>query len=169
MAANKCGALKLLLCAALLLATSYARAANNCPWLTEATAGGFLGGTAVGTFTDAAAGKPAVCSFEEKDPDGMRTLIITVEVNPDAKMKLDTMMHDCGASGQLLQAIGNAAAVCAIDPKRKTMCERVVGRVRDQIFTITIASTLKDDMVLNHDTMMTKIYTASEQVAGNLF
>ena len=170
MAASKLqNVLKLMLCAALLLIAGRAHAANNCPWLTEATAGGFLGGAAVNTFTDTAAGKPAVCAFEEKESGGTRTLIVTVEVNPDAHTKLDAMMHDCGASSQLLQAIGNEAAVCAMDPRKKMLSERVVGRVRDQIFTITIASTLKEDTVLNRDTLMPKIYTASEQVAGNLF
>jgi hypothetical protein len=99
----------------------------------------------------------------------MRELMITVEVNPDAHARLGGMMQACGASSQLLQAIGNEAAVCAMDSRKKSLSERVVGRVRDQIFTITISSNVKDDMVLNSSTMMTKIYTASEQVAGNLF
>lgn len=163
------GVLNLALAVLLLAIPVAARAANNCPWLNEATAGGLLGGAAVGSFTDASMGKPAVCSFVEKEDNAMRELTITVEVNPDAHRKLDGMMHECGASGQLLQAIGNEAAVCAMDAKKKSVSERVVGRVRDQIFTITINSAVKDDMVLNTETMMTKIYTASEQVAGNLF
>jgi hypothetical protein len=166
MAANK---LKLALLAAVLAVASRAHAANNCPWLNEATAGGLLGGPAVNTFTDAANGMPAMCHFEEKGSDGLRTLTITVEVKPDAHAKLTAMMHECGATNQLLQAIGNEAAVCAMDTKRKQLSERVVGRVRDQVFTIVIASTLKEDNVLNKDTLMTKIYTASEQVAGSLF
>lgn len=145
------------------------RAANNCPWLTEATAGGLLGGTAVGTFTAGQPGQPSTCSFVDKESGGTRELTITVEINPDAHTQLAAMMHDCGASGSLLQAIGNEAAVCAMDSRRKSLAERVVGRVRDQIFTIAIMTSLKDDPVLDHSMLMTKIYTASEQVAGNLF
>jgi hypothetical protein len=163
-------------------------AANTCPWLTEATAGGFLGGTAVGSYTAGTpvttstsatitpdAGptvrmdQPGTCVFTDKEADGVRELTITMEVSADAHAKLAGMMQACGASSQLLQAIGNEAAVCAMDAHKKSMSERVVGRVRDQIFTITIHTTLKDDPVLNNSSLMTKIYTASEQVAGNLF
>jgi len=45
----------------------------------------------------------------------------------------------------------------------------VVGRVRDQIFTITISTTLKNDPILTRDALKARIYTAAEQVAGNLF
>ena len=155
--------------ATLLAVPAAARAANNCSWLTEATAGGLLGGMAINTFTAADMGKPAVCSFVDKEDNAMRELTITVEVDPNAHTKLDGMMHECGANNQLLQAIGNEAAVCAMDAKKQSLSERVVGRVRDQVFTITISSTVKDDMVLDKNSLMTKMYTASEQVAGNLF
>ena len=170
MAASKAQmVLRVLLGVCVLAVSAAAHAANNCPWLTEATAGGLLGGTAVNSYTDAVNGQPAVCSFVDKESDGMRELTITVEINPDSHMKLDGMMHACGASGQLLQAIGNEAAVCTMDTRKRQVSEKVVGRVRDQIFTITIHSTVKDDAVLNSSTLPTKIYTASEQVAGNLF
>ena len=161
--------LRVAIAISLLAIPSFARAENKCPWLTEATAGGLLGGDAVGSYMAAANGQPAVCAFIDKEGNSMRELTITVQINPDAHNKLSGMMHDCGASSQLLQAIGNEAAVCAMDARKKFISERVVGRVRDQIFAITISSTVKDDMVLNNETLMTKIYTASEQVAGNLF
>jgi hypothetical protein len=176
-------ATKLLLCIALFLfAGSSAHAANNCPWLTEATAGGLLGGTTVGSFTAGATAtgdaatpptvrmdQPGTCVFIDKEGAAMRELTITMELSPDAHAKLAGMMQACGATSQLLQAIGNEAAVCAMDAHRKSISERVVGRVRNQIFTITIHTTLSDDPVLNTSSLMTKIYTASEQVAGNLF
>jgi hypothetical protein len=37
------------------------------------------------------------------------------------------------------------------------------------VFTITIASSLKNDPQLTRDVLKSKIYTAAEQVAGNLF
>jgi hypothetical protein len=180
MAASK-WILRVVLAVPALLIPTGAHAANTCPWLTEATAGGLLGGTAVGSYTAATAtadaatpptvemNQPGTCVFTDKEGAGMRELTITMEVSPDAHAKLAGMMQACGASSQLLQAIGNEAAVCAMDAHRKSVSERVVGRVRNQIFTITLHTTLSDDPVLNTSSLMTKIYTASEQVAGNLF
>jgi hypothetical protein len=41
--------------------------------------------------------------------------------------------------------------------------------VRNQVFTIDLNSTLKDDPILARDALKARIYTAAEQVAGNLF
>jgi hypothetical protein len=68
-----------------------------------------------------------------------------------------------------LRAIGNEALICAADEDKKRMGERVVGRVRDQVFTITISTSLKNDPVLTSDELRSRIYTAAEQVSGNLF
>jgi hypothetical protein len=181
-------AIRIALAVFALLISASAHAANSCPWLTEATVGGLLGGDAVGTYTAGPAvttstsatitpdagptvrmDQPGTCVFTSKMGDGMRELTVTMEVSADAHAKLASMMQACGASSQLLQAIGNEAAVCAMDAHKKSVSERVVGRVRNQIFTITIQTTVKDDPVLNASSLMTRIYTASEQVAGNLF
>jgi hypothetical protein len=68
-----------------------------------------------------------------------------------------------------LKAIGNEAMICAADDRKAGIGERVVGRVRDQVFTITIASTLKNDPALSRDVLKVRISSAAEQVAGNLF
>lgn len=187
MAANR-WVLRIALSVLALLIPVTAHAANNCPWLTEATVSGLLGGTVAGSYTAGPAvttstsatitpdagptvrmDQPGTCVFTDKEGSGMRELTVTMEVSPDAHAKLTGMMQACGASSQLLQAIGNEAAVCAMDSHKKSVSERVVGRVRDQIFTITIHTTVADDPVLNASSLMTRIYTASEQVAGNLF
>ena len=59
--------------------------------------------------------------------------------------------------------------MCALDTRNTGLSELVVGRVRDQLFTITLSTTLKDDLILTRMSLKEKIYTASEQVAGNLF
>ena len=41
-------------------------AANDCPWMNEATASGLLGGTAVGMFQAATTEKAAVCTFTQR-------------------------------------------------------------------------------------------------------
>jgi hypothetical protein len=68
-----------------------------------------------------------------------------------------------------MQAIGNEATSCAADDRKGTLAARAVGRVRDQVFTITISTTLKGDSELTRDVLKSRIYTAAEQVAGNLF
>jgi hypothetical protein len=68
-----------------------------------------------------------------------------------------------------LQAIGNEASMCLLDNRTSGLVELVVGRVRDQLFTITMSTTLKDDLILTKMSLKEKAYTASEQVAGNLF
>lgn len=167
MAANNYA--RITLAVALALFAVSARAENSCPWLNVATASGLLGGDAMGTFTAAASGRPAMCTFVQKADDGMRELTISVATDADAQMKLDAMMHGCGATDHPLQAIGNEAGVCTMDTKHRQMSERVVGRVRDQIFTISFVTTFKNDSELNRDSMMSKSYFAAEEIAGNLF
>jgi hypothetical protein len=104
-------------------------AANNCAWLNEATASGFLGGSATGTFTEAGSGQPAACSFVNQDAGGTRTLRITVELDPDAHARMGTVAASCGADAAPLKAIGNEALVCAADDHKVSQGERVVGRV----------------------------------------
>ena len=144
-------------------------AENNCPWLNEATAGGLLGGDAVGMKTDASAGQPTVCTFTQQGAGVTRTLRITVEIAPEPHQRMSAVAQVCGADAAPIKAIGNEALVCTADDRKGGVGERVVGRVRDQVFTITIASTLKSDPILNRDALKARIYTAAEQVAGNLF
>jgi hypothetical protein len=145
------------------------KASNNCPWMNEATASGLLGGDAVGAFTDAAAGQPAVCTFTYDDQGAKRTLRITVEVTPDAHARVMAAAQSCGSAASPMKAIGNEAMSCAADDRKGGAGERMMGRVRDQAFTVTIASTLKNDPELTRDALKAKIYTAAEQVSGNLF
>jgi hypothetical protein len=150
------------------------RAANNCAWMNEATASGLMGGEAVGTVTTATTGQPAVCTFTQQTMGVTRTLRVTVErvtveTGTDAHARMGAVAQVCGADAAPLRAIGNEAIVCAADESKKRMGERVVGRVRDQVFTITISTTLKDDPILTREALRSRIYTAAEQVAGNLF
>jgi hypothetical protein len=143
-------------------------AANNCAWLNEATASGLLGGDAAGEVT-AVAGQPTVCEFTQTAGGVKRTLRISVEIAADPHTRLVALEQQCGANSTPLKAIGNEAVACALSDRKVPVGEQVLGRVRDQVFTITIASTLKNDPVLYGDALQSKIYTAAEQVAGNLF
>jgi hypothetical protein len=154
---------------ALLSLAANCHAKNNCPWMNEATAGGLLGGDATGEFIDAAAGHPAVCTFTQAGASYARTLRITVEVVPDTHARLAIATQACGKNAAPIQAIGNEASLCSLDTHNAGLSELVVGRVRDQLFTITLSTTAKDDLILTRMSLKEKAYTASEQVAGNLF
>jgi hypothetical protein len=146
-----------------------ARAANNCAWINAATASGLLGGEADGEVSEAAVGQPIVCTFTRKSGGVKRTLRVTVEVAIAAHARLTAIAQSCGTDTTQLRAIGNEALVCAADERTAGIAERVVGRVRDQVFTITIESSLKDDPLLTRDVLKSKICIAAEQIAGNLF
>jgi hypothetical protein len=145
-----------------------ARAANNCAWINEATASGLLGGDAVGDVT-AAEGQPTVCTFTQVSAGVTHTLRLTVEISTDPHARVGVIAQNCGPDAAPIKAIGNEALFCAADDRKAGMGEMVVGRVRDQVFTITIGSSLKNDPVLKRDALKARIYTAAEQVAGNLF
>jgi len=145
------------------------RAENNCAWINEATVSGLLGGEAVGAVTEAAAGQPAVCTFTQQGNSGKRTLRVTVEIAGDSHARLNAIAQSCAADAVPLRATGNEALICTADEDKKRMGERVVGRVRDQVFTITISTSLKNDPVLTSDALKSRIYTAAEQISGNLF
>lgn len=146
-----------------------AHAANNCPWLTEATASGLIGAEAVGSYTAAAGTQPAVCAFTQKSEGMVRTLTITVELSTEPHARMASVFQACGDGAAPLNAIGNEAVYCAADLRRGQLGERAVGRVRNQVFTIDLNSTMKDDPILTRDALKSRIYTAAEQVAGNLF
>lgn len=156
-----------LLCA--LFVPTAAHAANNCPWLNEATASDLLDAESVGTFTPAAPDGAGVCAFTERDSRTPRTLQINVEIVSDAHARVLSLSASCGSSSSPLTAIGNEAVICATDERKGRETQRVIGRVRDQVFTITLSASGKEDSVQSREALKAHIYTAAEQVAGNLF
>jgi len=144
-------------------------AANKCPWINEATASGLLGGEAEGLYTPATTGQPAVCTFTNASADVVRTLRISVESATDPHAQLNTIAQICGTDVVPVKAIGNEAMVCTADGRKGATGVRIVGRVRDQVFTILIGTTLKNDPILNPFALKTNAQTAAEQVSGNLF
>jgi len=153
----------------LLGISALCHATNNCAWINEATVSGLLGGEAVNVFTESDAGRPAVCLFTYDGAGVKRTLRVTVEIATDPHVRLGVVAEACGNSGAALRAIGNEAMICDADERKGVLGERVVGRVRDQVFTITLGSTLKGDPLLTRYELQSRIATAAEQVAGNLF
>jgi hypothetical protein len=146
-----------------------AHAANNCPWMSETTASSLLGGDATGVYVAGTERRPAVCTFTQQTEAGARSLQISVQVVGDPHARLAQAEEKCGTDPAPLNAIGNEAIYCTGDESPGQRSEHAVGRVRDQVFSIVLATAVKDDAVFTRDALIARIYTASEQVAGNLF
>jgi hypothetical protein len=142
---------------------------NKCPWINEATASAILGGEAEGMVSAGGAEHATTCEFKQLGAGFMRTLSVTVEVNQDPHARLQTIARSCGGDAAFMKAIGNEALYCSMLDQKDGRGEFVVGRVRDQVFTITIKTTLKDDPVLTREMLIVRIDTSAEQVACNLF
>ena len=146
-----------------------ALAANNCPWMNEATASSLLGGNAIGSYSASTADQPAVCTFTQNEVDVTRVLRITVNLaKDDPHAQLMRSEAACGPHRSPLKAIGNEAVACEIDESNSGRGARVFGRVRDQVFEI-VMTTRKGDAILKSDALRIRINTAAEQVSGNLF
>ncbi|KAA6460343.1 hypothetical protein DYQ86_15015 [Acidobacteria bacterium AB60] len=148
-----------------------AQAENKCPWLNEATATDLVGGgNAVGSYVAATGSKPAVCTFTEQGGKAVRTLQIAVGIAPDPHEEfLASVRRDCRGVSDPLKAIGNEAVTCGVLRREVVIGERVLGRVRDQLFSITLSTTMAHDPVLTPAILKMQISVAAEQVAGNLF
>jgi hypothetical protein len=143
-----------------------AAAANQCPWLNEATASGLLDGNATGDYRAASGSEPARCVFTQQSAATRRTLSITVETVADPHARLLALEQSCRPASETLRAIGNEAVFCSV---KGGVEEHLFGRVRDQVFTISLASSSRQDGVLTPFALKTRIATAAEQVAGNLY
>lgn len=143
----------------LLLLASVTQAAETCPWLNAATAGGFLGGAVTATVTHENANRDdAACAFTGAISE-MRIAVETMDPPHSEYMK---QAEQCGADTTPLKAIGNEAVVCSPNAR----AARVVGRVRNRIFNILITTT---DSSTPSDLLREKARAAAEQVAGILF
>jgi len=138
-----------------LAAPAIPAAAETCPWLNAATAGGVLGGAVTATVTHANANREdATCSFVRTGAQ------LTIEVVTMDTPRSEYTAHaaQCGSDPVALKAIGNEAVACTDEHGAK-----VVSRVRNKIFTIIVASS--DPPA----TLREKARSVAEQVAGNLF
>ncbi len=98
----------------LLFLPALALAADQCPWLAAATAAGALGGEIARVTV-----KPDGCVFSTQGAE------LSLELGKDYK----AFAARCGGKGTPLKGIGNEAVACG---------NRVVGRVREQAFAVTI-------------------------------
>jgi hypothetical protein len=154
-----------------LLAPRFAlcQANTGCPWLNVATASGVLRSSDSGPMATLAEGSRAVCSFVYHDAIASRELRITMEQVQDPSQAMTGYKARCSGEASPLQAIGNEAVMCAADTKGQADGEQVIGRVRDQIFTVTITTSARNDPSMSRDALREKARNIAEQVAGALF
>lgn len=140
---------------------------TSCPWITEATAASILAGAPETVDSEASSTAPAACTFRQTTRSGTRTLIITVETTSTAASRFSALTAAC-QTPTALTGIGNGAVSCP-QHRDAASAEKVVGRVRNQVFTILLTTTLKPDPVLTTAELKARARTAAEQVSGNLF
>jgi hypothetical protein len=152
--------------ASIIFSTTITRAENLCPWINKATAFG-----ALGTTEDAAASiseiSSTACRFVYRDGNTTRELRVTVEQTNDWERALNTSKAQCGHDVNQLRAIGNEAVMCAANQKGQV--ELVIGRVRDNVFTISISTSARNDSSMSREVLVQKAGLVAEQVSGNLF
>jgi hypothetical protein len=143
-------------------------ALTKCPWLNEATARGILGGdvTLIVKLNDQGAG---VCKFTRRQGAATHELRISVDLMSDIPKQFPTHLAQCPPKSPALPATGNEAVTCTTHTKENHYAELVVGRVRNQAFTISISSTTQDDPSMTQKECREKTNQIAEQVAGILF
>ncbi|HLH01157.1 MAG TPA: hypothetical protein VKX25_00175 [Bryobacteraceae bacterium] len=135
----------------LLPAALFAADQNECPWINAATAAGIIGAP---VQTKTAADR---CEFVAANPQ----YVLRVEVKTASSSSSDS----CGPHAQTLSGIGNEAVAC-LEKKPGQRTERILGRVRDRSFVISLSTA---DNSASDASLLSKAKSAAEQVAGNLF
>lgn len=140
---------------------------TGCPWLNAATASGVLSSSDTGPMATLAEGSSAGCSFDYRDATASRLLKITVQQAKNDAQAISDYKARCSVGATPLSGIGNEA--CGAATKGPTYGQEVIGRVRDQIFTVTVTTTARHDPFMPKEALQEKARNIAEQVAGALF
>lgn len=150
-----------------ILAPVACQASDPCPWINASTAFGALGIT-----PDAAGSSSATtatsCTFAYRTPNALSELRVTVEQSSDAAHSFLIRKAACSSDLRPLSAIGNEAIICSVNPATNVYGRQVIGRVRDQIFTLTMTVGGVSTPARTDD-LQQKAEMLAELVSGNLF
>jgi hypothetical protein len=141
-------------------------AEGACPWINKATALGALGTSEGSPMASTEVGTVA-CHFTYQDGNITRELRIRVETAQEPEQTWKARKSQCGTRGMVLRAIGNEAVMCSTG--RNEMGEEVIGRVRENVFTIIMSTSAENDPEMPREKLTEKIRLVAEQVSGNLF
>jgi hypothetical protein len=158
---------QILLLSVLWLFPSVCLGQTKCPWMSEATARGVLGGplTLKANIHEHGDG---VCEFSRKEGAAIHELRISVELMTDIPKQFPNVRSQCPPNSTSLHAIGNEALMCSVEEKG-LHTEKVVGRVREQAFVVSVSSSVRDDPSMTLDMRREKVHLVAEGVAGMLF
>jgi hypothetical protein len=145
-------------------------AQSICPWLNVATASGVLGGAATVEVTNTGVDtRTCVFRLQGGAPnDTLRIAVIRADNPENASKEMTPYKTGCTSSETPLKAVGNEAVLC-ISNTKTFLGELVVGRVRGNIFTVTISTGTGNDSQATRDILAEKAEQIAKQVAGALF
>jgi hypothetical protein len=142
-------------------------AQSNCLWLNEATARGILGGAV--TMTVNTIGQHTFCEFSSQQGSAIHRIMVSVNLMTNIAKQFPTYMSQCPPKSTPLPSIGNQAVMCSGMTHENAYAEKVVGRVRDQAFIVSVTSSIENDPSLPPDVRRKQANLVAEQVAGALF
>jgi hypothetical protein len=151
-----------------MLISSVCHGQSKCPWINEATASGILGG-AVNVSAKVDDRGHGLCEFSRQQGTIIHQLRISVNGMTDIAKQFPTYLAQCGPKPAPLRALGNAAVMCSVQSKGHHYAESVVGRVRDQAFSVSVSSSVQNDPSMTQAMCREKVNLVAEQVAGILF
>ena len=160
----------------------------KCPWLNAATAAGLLGGDVqlvVTAPTDPSSGKgvgaamypdqvrmdrfDVSCDFRRTVDSVAYSLSITVKTMSNPATDFASFLALCGGPTAPLRGIGNEAIKCMMKDSSHIGQEKVIARVRDRAFVLTILREAKTPIAADGDEPSEGARNVAEQVAGSLF
>jgi hypothetical protein len=170
----------------MLLVSRESRADAKCPWLNAATAAGILGGEVQMNVTAQMEHAPGQgmyqnqdqirtdrfdvnCEFSRKADSGIFTLKIVVETMKDPAKEFAGYLAGCAGNPVQLRAIGNEAVFCAVKIGAATGEEKIVARVRDRVFVLTVIRPPIPSAPATADGLRDDTRNTAEQIAGSLF
>jgi hypothetical protein len=152
----------------MLLIPGVCRAQSKCPWFGEASARGVLKGE-VAVKVNLTGPGDGDCEFARQEGGVHHQLDILVITMTDIPKQFARYAEQCTPKSTPLRAIGNEAVLCSIQTHANTYAEKVVGRVRERAFIVTLSSSLEDDPSFTQKMRREKVQLVAEQVAGILF
>jgi hypothetical protein len=151
-----------------ILVPSICHGQAKCPWINEATARGILSGPGSLTVKVSDRGD-GVCEFSRQQGASVYQLRVSVNIMTDIPKQFPAYLAQCLPNSTPLRAIGNEAVMCSTRGTGDQSAEKVVGRVRDQAFVVSVSSSVQADPSMTQEMRRHKANLVAEQVAGILF
>jgi hypothetical protein len=110
-----------------------------------------------------------VCEFSRQQGSVLLELRISVGIMTDIPKQFPAYLAECPPNSTPVRAIGNEAVTCSLQDRSDRYVEKVVSRVRDQAFVVSLSSSAPNDPSMTPEMRSEKVHLVAEQVAGILF